>query len=109
MTTTLLLISLLLNALTIWALVVVTKKAVDMSDKLEETEGFLEESYDRLQQNHNILEERSKTEVFSDEPLVKEVVAEIHEAKKSIQVVLEALQEYSKKPVEGSMDEKQKD
>lgn len=107
--TLLLIVSLSINALAVWALIMVTMRTVELSEKFEEVEEFLEESYERILRSHDFLKEKSNTELFSDEPVVKEVVAEIYEAKNSLHVVLDALQEYSKKPVEGSMDEKQKD
>lgn len=80
-------------------------RGMSLMDKIEEVEEFIESSYDRLDECHRTFEEKCKVEVFSDEPIVKELVSEMKDAKETLKTILDSIQEYSKETKEGSMDE----
>lgn len=62
-------------------------KNFEMSDRLESVEEAIEESLDMLNDVYGRIEAKSKMEVFSDEPVVKELVRDIVESKKMIHKV----------------------
>lgn len=62
-------------------------KNFEMSDRLESVEEAIEESLDTLNDIYRRIDTKSKMEVFSDEPVVKELVRDIAESKKTIHKV----------------------
>ena len=103
--TIIVIILLLTNIITGAGLYLSSTKALSMLEKLEETEEALEKCYASLKTNHDVLEEKTKIEVFSDEPVVKEIVAEMYSAKQALLDVINVLQEYSSKESEVTIDE----
>lgn len=98
-------ILLVTNVVTAVALYRSITRGMSLIDKLEEVEEFIESSHDKLNDCHRVFEEKCKIEVFSDEPIVKELVSEMKDAKETLKTILDSIQEYSKEMKEGSMDE----
>lgn len=80
-------------------------RALSLLEKLEEVEESLEKCYLSLKTSHSALDEKTKIEVFSDEPVVKDIVSEMLHAKDAVQEVIDKLQEYSSNEPEVTTDE----
>lgn len=53
-------------------------------EKIEEVASSIQEAIDVLEEQYQIIDKKSKIELFSDEPLVKELVNDISVAKNAI-------------------------
>lgn len=84
-----LLIVLLLLAL---ALFISLRKNIELIDRIEEIENCIEVAISVLNEQHVKIEEKSKIELFSDEPMVRELVNDISVAKESVLKVLKFLE-----------------
>ena len=73
------------------ALAVSLKKNIEYMDKLEEVGQSLQVSIDVLEVQYVKLNKKSKIELFSDEPVVRELVMDIAEAKESVMVTARLL------------------
>lgn len=104
-----LLLLLATNVCTAYGLWMSVRKAMALIEKIEEVEDFLEKCYLSISRAHQVFEEKSKIDVFSDEPIVKELVAEMKDTREVFKSALNSLQEYSENVKEGPMDEKQED
>ena len=80
-----------------------------MAEKLEEIETFMEKCHEKITRSYQLFEDKSKIDVFSDEPIVKELVFDMRDTKELLRSTLDSLQEYSLNVKEGPMDEKQED
>ena len=66
------------------ALFISLRKNIEFIDRIEEIEDGIEVAINVLQEQHNRIEEKSKIELFSDEPIVRELVEDIVIAKESV-------------------------
>jgi len=73
-------VSLITSAL----LVLSVKKNIELVEKLENLSESIEESIDVLQEQYEIIEKKTKIEVFSDEPVVRELIEDMRIAKNSV-------------------------
>lgn len=60
------------------------RKNIEFMEKIEEVASSVQESIDILEEQYQVIDKKSKIELFSDEPLVKELVNDILVAKNSI-------------------------
>ena len=60
------------------------RKNIEFMEKIEEVASSVQEAIDILEEQYQIIDKKSKIELFSDEPLVKELVNDILVAKNSI-------------------------
>lgn len=67
------------------------KKNLEFMDKLEELSEVVYNCVDVLEEQHKIIEEKTKIEVFSDEPIVKDLVEDMKIAKNSVLKVAKVL------------------
>lgn len=67
------------------------QKNISLMEKLEEVGQAIEKSIDILEEQHQIIEEKTKIEVFSDEPVVRELVKDMTIAKNSVLEVAKIL------------------
>jgi len=72
----------LLTTLTILA--VSLKKNIEYMEKLEEVGQSLQETIDLLEIQYEKMNKKSKIELFSDEPVVRDLVIDILEAKEAV-------------------------
>lgn len=80
-------------ALTSVILVASLQKNIELSDKIDDIQDSLQISIDLLNEQYLVMEEKTKVEVFSDEPLIRELVRDIQIAKKTVLVVAKLLDE----------------
>jgi hypothetical protein len=73
-------VSLITSAL----LVLSVKKNIELVERLENLSESIEESIDVLQEQYEIIEKKTKIEVFSDEPVVRELIEDMRIAKNSV-------------------------
>jgi hypothetical protein len=85
----------LLLSLTVVALMVglfiSVKKNLELLENLEEAVRQTEESLDLLDESYGKIYEKSKIEIFSDEPIVKELLNDINGAKDAVLLVANKL------------------
>lgn len=74
-----------------YGLYVSVKKNLELQEQLETIDLQIEECLDVLEECHQKIEAKSKIEVFSDEPVVKELIQDIKEAKASVLLVAKNL------------------
>jgi hypothetical protein len=60
-------------------------------DKLEELSEVVYNCVDVLEQQHRTIEEKTKIEVFSDEPIIKDLVEDMKIARNSVLKVAKVL------------------
>ncbi len=73
------------------ALAVSLKKNIEYMEKLEEVGQSLQMSIDLLEIQYEKLNKKSKIELFSDEPVVRDLVIDIAEAKEAVIVTARLL------------------
>ena len=73
-------VSLITSAL----LVLSVKKNIELVERLENLSESIEESIDVLQEQYEVIEKKTKIEVFSDEPVVRELIEDMRIAKNSV-------------------------
>lgn len=83
----------LLFAGTLALLIRSTKNSLQMIDKLDEFEERVSEALKVLSARHKTLEARSKTEIFFDDPVVKEVVKDISDCRDSVAQIIDIFEE----------------
>ena len=66
------------------ALFVSLKKNIELIDRIEEIEDSVEVAIKILEEQYVKMDEKSKIEVFSDEPIVRSLVEDIAIAKESV-------------------------
>lgn len=89
-------LSLLLSGLLIGSLTglyVSVKKNIELLEKIEEFQEAVEVCLDSLELQHQIIESKTKIELFSDEPVVRSLVQDIAIAKMSVLEVAKVLDE----------------
>jgi len=69
-------------------LVRATKNSMQIIDKLDELEEQLDTALQILEERHKRLEAKSKTEVFFDDPIVKETVREIADCRDAVSLIV---------------------
>lgn len=60
------------------------RRNIELIEKLEEIEDSIEVSINVLEEQYLKMEEKSKIEIFSDEPIVRSLVDDIFIAKESV-------------------------
>lgn len=78
---------------TFTALWVSVQKNIEFSDRIDEIQESIQISIDTLNKQHMIMESKTKIEVFSDEPIVRDLVRDIKIAKNSVLTVAKLLDE----------------
>lgn len=73
--------------ISIWLNVVVIRKNLSLSDQREELVDTIEDSLDILDECYGRMSRHASTDVFSDEPIVKEVISDIKYARHAILAV----------------------
>ena len=66
------------------------KKNLQLVDELEKIEEKLDDSAKILEDCYEKIEKKSKIEVFSDDPIVKELVEDMKDAKNAIMLISES-------------------
>ena len=69
------------------------RKNIEMFDKLEQVSESLTETLDILEEQIDIMDKKTKIEVFSDEPVIKELIQDMVIAKNSVLKVAKVLDE----------------
>lgn len=69
------------------------KKNLEFMEKIESVSQSVYECLDVLEEQHKLIEEKTKIEVFSDEPIIKNLVEDMKIAKISVARVAVALDE----------------
>lgn len=82
-----------LLALTGTCLFFSVKRNIALYEKLEEVSERIESSIDLLEEQYSIIESKLKIEVFSDEPVVRDLVEDMKIAKNSVLKVAQLLDE----------------
>lgn len=70
--------------LLIWALYISLKRNIEFIDRFEEIENRIEIAVKVLEEQYSRIEEKSKIEVFSDDPIVRDFVEDISIAKEAV-------------------------
>lgn len=65
-----------------------TKNSLQIIDKMDELEEQLEVSLKILEEKHKRLEAKSKTEVFFDDPVVKDLVKDIADCRDAVFAII---------------------
>lgn len=73
-----------LLALTTTGLVFSLTKNIEQMDRLNELQEAIQESIDILDEQYTKIDQKTKIEVFSDEPVVKELVKDIAVSRNSV-------------------------
>ena len=60
------------------------KRNMEYMEKLDEIEESLQQSIEILEVQYQIIEKKTKVEVFSDEPLIRDLVRDISAAKNAV-------------------------
>lgn len=60
------------------------KKNLEFMEKIDEVTDAIQESIEILAEQHEIMDKKSKIEVFSDEPIVRSLVQDIAIAKNAV-------------------------
>lgn len=66
-------------------------KGISLEDQLEDVDATIDDALEVLEEQHKRLEAKSKIEVFSDEPIVKELVQDIATARDSVTAIARVL------------------
>lgn len=69
------------------------RKNIELFDKLEQVSESLTETLDILEEQIDIMDKKTKIEVFSDEPVIKELIQDMVIAKNSVLKVAKVLDE----------------
>lgn len=69
------------------------KKNLEFMEKLEDLSEVVYNCIDVLEEQHKTIEEKTKIEVFSDEPIVKDLVEDMRIARNSVLKVAKVLDE----------------
>jgi len=64
-----------------WFLVRAVKNSLQLIEKLDEIQEQIDESILALNEKHKRLDSKSKTEIFFDDPIIKDVVKDIAESR----------------------------
>jgi hypothetical protein len=72
-------------------LAVSATKGISLEDQLEDVDATIDDALEVLEEQHKRLEAKSKIEVFSDEPIVKELVQDIATARDSVTAIARVL------------------
>lgn len=105
--------------LTLWSLiasslfVVSARRYLEMVDRLDEIEEIIENSAEVLGEMRQSIENKSKLEIFVDEPVVRELVSDmgractaIEDVKKSLEDILENLNQEQEEEESETKDDK---
>ena len=63
------------------------KKNLELNEQLEDVTGQIEESLDILDEYYARIDKKTKIEMFSDEPIIKELVADIGASRDAILLI----------------------
>jgi hypothetical protein len=74
-------------------LAVSVARNIEYMEKFEELEESLQVTIDLLEMQYQIIDQKTKVEVFSDEPLIRELVKDIATAKNAVLVSAKILDE----------------
>lgn len=66
-----------------------TRNSIQLIDKIDDLEEQLNLAVEILEERHKRLEAKSKTEVFFDDPLVKDVVKDIAECRDAVAKIID--------------------
>jgi len=69
------------------------QKNIEFSDKMDDIQESVQTAIDILNEQHLAMDAKTKIEVFSDEPIIRELIRDIKIAKNSILVVAQLLDE----------------
>jgi hypothetical protein len=72
---------------------VVTKRYLEILDKVDDVKDVIDMSIDVLNECHSSLDEKTKIEVFSDEPVIRDLVLDMARARDSVLKVSNVLDE----------------
>jgi hypothetical protein len=78
------------------------KRNIASIEKIEEVVGQIEESLDVLDSCYTKIDAKSKIEVLSDDPIVRELIQDIATAKDSILVVANKISDPVREDIPGS-------
>ena len=77
----------LLCGLLSWALFLSLRRNMKLMDRMEDLAEQVEISLDALDEHYQKIDRASKTDLFSDEPIVKELVRDMAAAKEAVRSV----------------------
>lgn len=66
------------------ALFMSIKRNLEFMEKIDELQESIQKTVDILEEHYKIIEKKTKIEVFSDEPIVKELIRDINAAKNAV-------------------------
>lgn len=69
------------------------KRNIELMDKLEEIDEMLINVFSTLEEQHRKIEAKTQIEVFSDEPIVRELVQDIRAARDAVKNAVKVLKE----------------
>lgn len=78
---------------TLYGLFFSVKKNIELLEKIENLGDAVYRSLDVLEEQHAVIEKKTKIEVFSDEPVVRELVRDMIIAKNSVMEAAKILDE----------------
>lgn len=80
------------------------KKNIEYMERLESVGDLIRSSIEVLEAQRDKIEQKSKIEVFSDEPVVRELIQDIAIAKVSVEACMTALAQVDKDDDDGEED-----
>lgn len=78
---------------TFTCLILSVKKNLELLDKLSEIQEAIDDSLNVLDEQHQKIDLKTKLEVFSDEPVVRELLQDIAQARDSVLLTANILNE----------------
>lgn len=94
-------ISTLLLGVSVWLNYRTIKQNLELNDQREELVDQIEESLDALDGNYASLAHAASMEVFSDEPVIQDVVRNLRAAKNAVLAVASKIATYSPETTDG--------
>lgn len=92
-------------SVSLWINVTVVRKNLALSDQREELVDQIEESLDQLDVCYGSLSQAANTDVFSDEPVVREVMKDIKRAKNAVLAIASKVVTYGQSRSVGPDDD----
>lgn len=69
------------------------QKNLEFSDKIDDIQESIQTAIDVLNERYSVMDAKTKIEVFSDEPIIRDLIRDIKISKNSILVVAKLLDE----------------
>lgn len=81
-----------ISTISICGLVISIRKNLEMMERLEQTDEVVQKSIEILEEQHTKIDQKTKIEVFSDEPVIRQLIQDIAEARDAVLLIENMLQ-----------------